>query len=207
MTLNEQLVFMEPYKYKKISDGTADKMDRYISISRDTSQYTKIQDQFSSICLGELMKVNQTIIQNKLCTDILYIFLTISIQRETILSDLINKLYQSKYRGATEGYLGIAETRKEIMRNWINNNIISNVAIACPLFVTHKNFWGNEIKMRKVLDYINRVDPTFSEDLTSMTPERCKKMTKTNLEEFCQCPGEDFISHDCNAKRQCKIGG
>ena len=208
-TLDEQLVFMEPYKYKKISDETADKMDEYYSISKDTTKFSNIQDQFSSICLGpqlELMKVNQTLIQNKLCTNILSIFLTISAQRETVLSHLINKLHQTKYRGVTEGYLHVAEHRKDKLRKWIHNKIISNIKISCPLFVTHKHFWGNELKMRKVLSHIKQVDPTFSTALTSLNPERCKEVTKTNLDEFCQCPGEEFIStlHTCNSKRQCK---
>ena len=214
-TLNEQLVFMRPFKYKKISDETADTMDEYYRISKDTPLFSRIKDQFSSICLGpqsNLMKVHQTIIQNKLCTNILNIFLTISVQRETILSDLINKLHQTKYRGVTEGYLEVSEYRKGELRGWIHEKIISNVAITCPLFVTHKIFWGNELKMKKVLNYIKQVDPSFSAALTSLTPEQCEAVTKTNLEEFCQC-SEEFISDHhvdfplCDAKRQCYYGG
>ena len=46
----------------------------------------------------------------------MYIFLTISVQRESVLSNLINKLYQTKYRGLTEGYLRVAENRREAER-------------------------------------------------------------------------------------------
>ena len=153
------------------------------------------------------MKVNQTIVQNKLCTNILYIFLTISAQRDTILSGLINKLYPTKYKGVNKGYLNVAQNRRYEIGNWTRDNIISNDAIMCPLFVTHKHFWGNEIKVEKVLDYIKRVNTTFSADLASLTPERCEEVTKTNLEKFCRCPGKDFISTECNAKRQCTHGG
>merc|ERR1719158_2828455 len=108
------------------------------------------------------MKVKHTLVKNRLCTNLLYLYIEINQFRDVVISGLINKIFQSKnLRGAAQNYLAVQNKWKEDMKVWLKQKFITDASLSCPLFVTHTLFWSNMVYKDKVMRFIQRSDVTY----------------------------------------------
>ena len=104
-TLYEPLRFLENYRFEKIEDSTADKLIDHVNVFQGTKDYKDIKFGFQAECLEKkYMKVPHTIVQNRCCTDILYLFLALYLRRGTILNILINNSDQFLVPSIFQGF-------------------------------------------------------------------------------------------------------
>ena len=194
----------------RIEDSTADKLIDHVNVFQGTKDYKNIKFGFQAECLEKkYMKVPHTIVQNRCCTDILYMFLALYLRRGTILNILINKLYNTKYRQLTDGYVRTAQDRKDILKKWLQKNIFRDDSLMCPLFITDIELnWSDTDKKNTTLTFLKHLglDP----NLNRMTTKYCKTVVKNNVKEYCDCdiegstvfPGTSSIF--CNLEGQCE---
>ena len=201
-TLDEHLLFLDPYRYRKINDNTATTLTHLVDITKDTDMFTRIKRNFENVCLdskASFMQLNYTIIENRFCTSVLYNFLAINMKRETVLNTLISKLRQSNHqRESVEGYLNIAAVRKKEMKTWIRNKIMKNDSLVCPLFIADIGNWKYSIYMQHTKNFIMDIDSTMVDRLKGLTSEYCQAVVNNRVKEFCQCNEEGVISIYCD---------
>jgi len=179
-----------------------------IQVLKDTTLIEKIRGKLEKLCFDtDFMKVNHTFLQNQLCTDLLYTYLQIEQHREIILTSLINKIYQSKnLRGVAVNYLAVDKKRKEETRLWLKKKIIDSIELACPLFVTSKQYWTNPIFVQKIKDFIRKTDGTFLSKLDGLDIGQCESVEQENLIKYCGCnkDGSQSLICDIYSKCNCK---
>ena len=201
-TIDNKKVFMDAYKDKSINDQSLAAIHNIIRVLDDTADLKKIELEFENICL-ERMKVNQTIYENRICTNVLYTFLYANMHIDIAMNRVLTMFHRSeKYKDVSLGYIEVGKKRNNELKTWIRN-MFFNTKIACPLFITNKNYWDDETKMLMVLEFIQHIDPSTREYLDNITPEKCVDITKENLEEFCGCPEVRFNSAECDVTKQC----
>ena len=137
--------------------------------------------------------------ENRLCTSILYNFLAINMKRETVLNALISKLQQSnKHKESVEGFLNIAAVRTNEMKIWIQNKIMKNDSLVCPLFIKDIGNWKNSIYMKSTRNFITNIDPSLGDRLSGLTTEYCQDVVDNNVKEHCQCHEDGALSIYCD---------
>ena len=196
-------VFIDTYEDKKINDQSLAAINNIINrVLDDTADLKNIELEFENICLSR-MKVDHTIYENRICTNVLYTFLYANMHIDIALNRIVTMFYRSqKLKDVSLGYIEVGKKRKEELKTWIRK-IFLDLKITCPLFITQNKFWDDETKMQKVLEFIQHEDPRIREYIDTITPENCVDITNKNYEEFCGCPEEKFISSECDLTKQC----
>lgn len=149
------------------------------------------------------MKVNQTVIKNYFCTNLLKIYMDINQNRDLILIGLVNVVNRSpsQMKSALH-YLSLAKSRNKKIKKWMEDNILGNEYFACNLFVT-KGFRRDQNLDLRVRNYFHYLDEELLLKVKQLDPSTCEALLRTNTKEFCQCDEQGSLSYVCDPLKKC----
>ena len=169
-----------------------------------TKAFETIREKMEDTCFNtRLMKVNQTLYKNHLCTDLLYTYLQLNQFRDIIQSSLIKMVYNEGMKNLAVVNAAVYKERKQDLRRWLKEKMIDNVDLSCPLFITNKHFWTDLIIEQKVRKIIQNIDSKMVATLDRLDGGQCEVVEQENLVEYCGCTEEGSLSRICDINSQC----
>ena len=167
----------------------------------ETDKILEIKEHLEKICFDTgLMKVNQTLIRNQFCTDLLHTYISLNQLRDLILASFVNKGYRS---GLALHVLDVDKRRQADLKKWLEDKIVKNDSLSCPLFITKKQFWTDPVKELTVKNYIQNIDNNFLAALNRLDAEHCEHVEQDNLRQYCNCNDVGSHSMICDLHSQC----
>ena len=208
------LSFIDAYKPDKtISDHTAEViigyLPTYVASELDIGRF---QNNFEKTCLDARKKYMQlpfyTVNQNRLCSELLYMFLANNMKRESVLFEImaVLQLHPSYLvRDSVKGYWSIARNSKKEIKAWVQSKITNNLNLFCPLFIIDVGNWKSPIYEQYTLNFIKNIDPDYVDNKQAW--ETCQNVVENNVKEHCQCNEKGSSSIYCyeneNENRKC----
>ena len=205
-TVDKHLVSINETRYEIINDATAHLLVSFWGTFKE-DKFEKVKEMFISTCLESkaLQLPYYSIIENRLCTNILYTILVINTKRETLLNSLILMLSQSPtYRVAVKIYRGNAAKDKENMKTWLHDNIVTKDALMCPLFVTNKANWNSPFIRQSTLSFMKKIDHSLAGNMNELTFSYCENGLEKIVKDHCRCNQEGSTSIYCDFNGKCK---
>ena len=205
--LDKHLTSVDDTRYESINDGTTQLLLSKLDTPVEELFFALIKKMFTTICLeSKALRVPfYTIIESRLCTDILYTILAINTKRETLMNGLILMLHQSPtYREAASRYLGVAAIDKENMKTWLHDNIVTKDDLLCPLFVTNISNWNSPLIKQSTLSFIKKIDQSLDDNLNGLTFGYCENELEKNVKDHCHCHQEGSTSIYCDMNGKCE---
>jgi len=198
------LSFISAYKPDKtISDLTAEVIISYLPLYVASElDIGRFQNNFEKTCLDARKQYMQlpfyTVNQNRLCSELLYMFLANNMKRESVLSEILAllQLHPSyERRDSVKGYWSIARNSKKQIKAWVQSKITNNLNLFCPLFIIDVGNWKSPIYKQYTLNFIKNIDPDFVYNKQAW--ETCQNVVENNVKKHCQCNEKGSSSIYC----------
>ena len=143
----------------------------------ETDEILEIKENLENACFDTgLMKVNQTLLRNQFCTDLLYTYISLNQLRDLILASFVNKAYRSEeLRGLALYVLDVNKRRKADLKKWLEDKIVENDSLSCPLFITRKHFWTDPVRELRVKSFIQNIDNNVMAALNRLDAGQCEQ--------------------------------
>ena len=203
--IEEKQIILSRWRDATINDLNAQNLINAIDVLGSTKDISSIRQKLEKICFeGDIMKVNQTLMKNHACTNLLKIYMDINQNRDLILIGLVNVVNRSpSQRELSLSYLDVAKTRNKEIKKWMKYNILGNEYFACNLFVT-KGFWSDQNLDLRVRNYFHYLDEGLLSEVKQLDPSTCEALLQTNTKEFCQCDEQGSLSYVCDPLKKCQ---
>ena len=121
-----------------------------------------------------------------------------------VLVSFVNKGYRSeKLRGLALHILDVNKRRKGDLKKWLEDKIVQNDSLSCPLFITRKQFWTDPVRELRVRKFIQNIDNNFMANLTRLDAGHCEHVGQDNLRQYCKCNDVGSNSVICDLHSQC----
>ena len=205
--LDKHLASVDDTRYESINDGTTQLLLSKLDTPVEELFFALIKKMFTTICLeSKALRVPfYTIIESRLCTDILYTILAINTKRETLMNSSIMMLYQSPtYRGAVKHYQKDAAIDKENIKTWVHDNIVIKDDLMCSLFVTNNANWNSPLIKQSTLSFMKKIDNSLMDKLNGLTTDYCENVMEKNVNDHCNCHEEGSTSIYCDMNGKCE---
>ena len=204
--IEEKQIILSRWRDATINDLNAQNLINAIDVLGSTKDISSIRQKLEKICFaGDIMKVDQTFMKNRACTNLLKIYMDINQNRDLILIGLVNVVNRSpSQKESSLSYLNLAKLRNKKIKKWMEDNILGNEYFACNLFVTNKGFWSDPNLDLRVRNYFHYLDEGLLSEIKRLDHSTCEALLKTNTKEFCQCDEQGSLSYDCDPSKNCQ---
>ena len=143
-----------------LTDEAISEITQRVEYFMDQSGTYLLKHTFSNVCSKELTKLDERESQ-KICSFLLYTYLTIEEKRYEILTIMMALLSNSEvYEELNQGYLKVVNHQKETLITWLNGTF-SKPDTYCGLFMHHVDSWGNKKNLQHVQNIIFHFAPTI----------------------------------------------
>ena len=206
--LDKHLTSVDDTRYESINDGTTQLLLSKLDAPVEELFFALIKKMFTTICLeSKALRVPfYTIIESRLCTDILYTILAINTKRETLMNSSIMMLYQSPtYRGAVKHYQKDTAIDKENIKTWVHDNIVIKDDLMCSLFVTNNANWNSPLIKQSTLSFMKKIDNSLMDKLNGLTTDYCENVMEKNVKDHCNCHEEGSTGSSRESVQNCCI--
>ena len=202
--IEEKQIVLSRWRDDTINDWNTQNLINHIGVLDNTKDISSVRQKLEKICFeGDIMKVNQTVIKNRFCTNLLKIYMDINQNRDLILIGLVNVVNRSPSQiKSALPYLSLAKSRNKEIKKWMKYNILGNEYFACNLFVT-KGFWSDQNLDLRVRNYFHYLDEELLSKVKQLDPSACEALLRTNTKEFCQCDEQGSLSYVCDPLKKC----
>ena len=204
--IEEKQIVLSRWRDVTINDWNTQNLINAIDVLDSTKDISSIRQKLEKICFaGDIMKVDQTFMKNRACTNLLKIYMDINQNRDLILIGLVNVVNRSpSQKESSLSYLNLAKLRNKKIKKWMEDNILGNEYFACNLFVTNKGFWSDPNLDLRVRNYFHYLDEGLLSEIKRLDHSTCEALLKTNTKEFCQCDEQGSLSYDCDPSKNCQ---
>ena len=203
--IEEKQIVLSRWRDDTINDWNTQNLINHIGVLDNTKDISSVRQKLEKICFeGDIMKVNQTVIKNRFCTNLLKIYMDINQNRDLILIGLVNVVNRSPSQiKSALPYLSLAKSRNKEIKKWMKYNILGNEYFACNLFVT-KGFWSDPNFDLRVRNYFHYLDEGLLSEVKQLDPSTCEALLQRNTKEFCLCDEQGSLLYVCDSLKTCQ---